>query len=179
MLCAVQWLTIFICDISSSITPLPDGVYVTKKGEVASVRADIEMIVLVRPPEQPIELLKAVQKLRKEIEKVTVQHTLRIRDRRVWLNHVGVGYPGSTQATRTDRCHRPAIENIFWYCDNWRVQHARTREDKVVHQVNQMLTVIKENCDELNETRERVNIVITTVQKYTKALLELTSASTN
>ena len=55
------------------------------------------------------------------------------------------------------------------------VQHARTREDKVVHQVNQMLTVIKENHDELNETRERVNIVITTLQKYTKALLELTS----
>ena len=45
------------------------------------------------------------------------------------------------------------------------MQHARTREDKVVHQGNQML----------NETRERVNIVITTVQKYTKALLQLTS----
>ena len=38
-----------------------------------------------------------------------------------------------------------------------------------------MLTVIKENRDELNETRERVNIVITTVQKYTKTLLEFTS----
>ena len=55
------------------------------------------------------------------------------------------------------------------------MQHARTREDKVVHQVNQMLTVIKENRDELNETRKRVNIVITTVQKYTKTLLEITS----
>ena len=193
-MCAVQWLTIFICDISSSITPLPDGVYVTKKGEVASVRADIEVIVLVRPPEQPIKLLKAVQKLRKEIEKVTVQHTLRIRDQRVWLNRVGdmekqLRGDQTSTATQGVRKRRGLIDGIGRLSKTLfgtattedvrrvalAVQHARTREDKVVHQVNQMLTVIKENRDELNETRERVNIVITTVQKYTKALLELTS----
>ena len=85
----VVWLLVMcIIAIYAEIIPLPDGIYATKREGVASVKADLELVILITSPPEPSTLLNALSKVRKEAERVKTYSTLRVVDRLQWLNRI-------------------------------------------------------------------------------------------
>ena len=70
---------------SSNIVPLPDGIYMVKTEDVATVVMNYELVLLIEKPEKPIALMNAFDEVHKEVEKVMVHRTLRLIDRSTWL----------------------------------------------------------------------------------------------
>ena len=195
MLCImwlVWWLIVYTTGTSSNIVPLPDGIYMVKTEDVATVVMNYELVLLIEKPEKPIALLNAIDEVHKEVEKVMVHRTLRLIERSTWLRklqdmkkqikdyHIPITVHHRTRRGLLDVVGKMSktlfgtatVEDVRRVAAA--VQQSRNEDKKITHQVNQMLSVVKLTRRELNETRQRMNVIIDTVKTYAVALAVVT-----
>ena len=154
------------------LTRLNDGILVNKKEDVRTLALQYEVIITIQPPAWPTDVLTAIQQLRERVVDVMTIHTLNIEDRTNWLSRLDMMlHKVSKNVTMNivynrHKCSLFGVigklsKSLFGTATEEDVQRIATvlqqnsnTQNKVIHQVNELLTIVNHSNAEIQVNRD-------------------------
>ena len=193
--------TILLLSISSTyatVVPLPDGLIVTKTNGVKAVATEYEVLVVIQPPEWPKELDNAISQLRRKVEALAKPAMLTREDTNIWLKRLDVlasrlNIKSSETSARLSR-HKRGFFNVIGQLsktlfgtatteDIKRIgkvlQKSSQQQGKIIHRINDILTVVNHSNDDIQQNRDRLNLVTRHLGEVSQGLSNLGQSINN
>ena len=195
---AVVLLATFMTSLGL-LTTIPDGLIVTKNENVRTVATEYEVLIVIQPPVWPPELTKAIARVRRRANDMTGPAMLTREDTSMWLKRLDRLKPtldasdSSTNFRIVTRQKRGLInfvgkisKTLFGTATSEDVerigrilQQSSKEQSKIVHRVNDLLTIVNHSRTYINETRDRVNLVTRHLGEAFRGLRHLGHAINN
>ena len=175
------------------LTRLNDGILVNKKEDVRTLALQYEVIITIQPPTWPPDVLTAIQQLRGRVVDVMTIHTLNIEDRTNWLSRLDMMLHKVSKNLTMNivyNRHKRSLfgvigklsKSLFGTATEGDVQRIATvlqqnsnAQNKVIHQVNELLTIVNHSNAEIQVNRDRLNLLTNITRKTIQHIQDIVS----
>ena len=176
--------------MTCDFTKLQDGLLVTQNAHVKAIKMEYEVLIVLTPPTWPDAMTHAVERLRLEVDSLLGQAYLTSKDRSLWLKRLELLKPKLSKPRRVKRgffdLGGKLLKSVFGVAtseDIKRVgtilQTASKEQSKIIHRVNDLLTIVNRTNDNVQQDRERINLIDSHVQEVSQWLTHLSDNMKN
>lgn len=194
ILCAV-WFTIILTETFSKPVKIEDGVLVTKNEDVRTVSVQSEVIITIQQPDWPDELLKTISSLRHRVNNILTFRTMHLEDRQNWLQRLDDMINVINNNVTVTSVNQRRKRSLFGFVGHFSkslfgtateedvqriakvLQRSASSQFKIIHRVNDLLTIVNHSNAEIQVNRDRLNLLTNSTKNIISAVDSVTNAA--
>ena len=177
--------------VYGGFTRLPNGLLVTQTKAAKSVTTEYEVLIVLHKPKWPEAVNGAISRLRREVYTLPMLAYLTPKDKSLWLRRLAL------LRTKLQPSHIRSkrgffdfggkiLKSVFGVATSEDIKRvglalteASRQQNKIVHRVNDLLTIVNRTNNAMQEDRDRINLIDAHVQDVAQELAYLSQQIRN